>query len=473
MKKTVFIAIAVLSPLLSCKHSEDSSLEGTRTTVGYQGTDSTGKMPLTWFIAGQDKTCTSEILVPADLVQNIELAWTQASKMLQGVNLVPLDDTEKKDFKLLEVKLVVGSENVLLLTGCIGKAESASPDGGGQTQPVNVSYGNPGSVIDTRSCGVSSPAVERLKQHDLAINQLGCSENMLAGFALRSTHRQIKMTAKFSIKNQIKTFEVAPFDTSKLEIHGSIKASMSSFGAALLPLPPAVKAAASAVFERIGSPVFSAEGATTNTITPDMTYTKANDPDGPSTIRISKLAIKIARGIFQPACEEAQPLIGEGVYKKEDCQLRKLYPVGGLVETLEKYRSLNVVNCESGGAGISNFYAIAPVPKLLDATSNPPKKESDFLTLGQNPSKLQIYAGSSGATEVYKRVSWATYGGEATKGDKCGKLNAEHRCVEFKSGFNPSWNFGKGVSCADIKSKKANLILSLATEPWMQLKKAN
>jgi hypothetical protein len=411
MRKILVGSGAILATLFSCKHSDDSEVAATRPTVGYyQGTEKSG-LPLVWNVAGLSKAgCNTQLEVPPDLVQNLNVAWTEAGKLLKGVNLDTLDGPTNSAFKLTEVKVLVGSERVLYLGGCIGKTKQAAAE----APPGNYNSYSGSQVVPSiqgslqDKCGVTSPAIEELKAKDLTPNQAGCADDMIAGFALRSTHREINLSATFSIQNHTYTYAMDPFDTTKLEIRGSVKASISSFGSALLPLPPGIKAAASALFERIGTPVFSAEAGSVNTITPDLAYTKANYPDGPGFMRVSKLAQKIANGILRRVCREAQPKIGVGIYEQGDCELRPLYPVSGLVETLEKYRVLPVVACEANGPAGSTFYAIAPTPKVVDQNSTPVKKETDFLALGANPSNFRIYQKKGGNIPVWTRVSWGT-----------------------------------------------------------------
>jgi hypothetical protein len=273
---------------------------------------------------------------------------------------------------------------------------------------------------------------------------------MVAGFAMRSSARDVALTAYFNIKGASRTYKMEPFEINTVEINGGAGASITSFGSAMLPLPGPVKAAATAVLDRIGSGSFAVLLASTNTVIPDNSYRKVAHPSGVGTMRVSKLAENIAKNILRPACRDAAQALGTLDPRK--CELRSVEGAFGAAEALEQYRSLPVVNCESRGATEKYLYALAHKP---DSGAGEP----DFLVhTGATPSKLSVYHQESGPVGTYAYKSWTTYLGPVSDPRKCGTFDAnQYRCVVVTSGGAAD---GLGNCGTGVKRK-----LSLLTAP--------
>jgi hypothetical protein len=224
--------------------------------------------------------------------------------------------------------------------------------------------------------------------------------------------------------------------------------------------------------DKIGSVSFSAETANGGSVIPDKSYARANYPDydkgtqgSKGMMRVSKLAVKIAKGILRPICREAMPLVG-GSKNVESCDLRPMLSSPGTLEALTKYREIPVVRCKADWKpGEVTFFALAPAPDKA-------AKEVDFLVTGSNPTKLSVYEKRNDVVAALNYRTWSTYLGENRTG-MCGTVPAGKRCIATKVGVGalgvilPGFN-GTNVQCAEINSKKIDLKLSLASDKTMQ-----
>lgn len=409
------------------------------------------QLPLDWAVAGStDVSCKTNVLrVPENIVDDLNVAWSQANKLL-GIPIEALAGQSDGQFMLNKVSLVLGTERVLVLNGCIGsKGESASATGTESNYSANAMQSSSGGM--NTECQDLSPVLRDLKSPDKmkTIAQCG-SPNLVAGFAMRSSARDIKLTAHFTIKGSPRSLAMEPFEVNTIEIRGDASASISSFGAAILPLPPPIKLAATAVLERVGTGSFAAMIGTVNTVLPDNRFRRVPDPSGSGTMHASRLAEKIASGILQPICREYHGKFGG--FDVNKCLSRTVTGEFGSAEALERYRRMPVVNCESIDTAQKYLYALARKP-------DPTTKEADFLVhTGANPSKLNVYHKENGPVGSYRYKSWGTYIGPAKDPKKCGAFDsADLRCIVLVSGglADGMGQCGTGV----------NRILSLVSAP--------
>ena len=473
------LAGVLASMSLACR----SSNSDVSSKNGLAYSHDTPKLPLNWRVSGNTgKTCNeNSLVVPPELVEAINVAWTEADKLLN----VPMSrmmmraeaqaaesetDPDKimaKKFRLESIDVLVGGESVLYMSACInGKPKDAGAGGDLPTNQDPPRVATEAGEDLTDKCGQVSPAVADLKMLKLdPRSDANCKPEMVAGFALRSSSREIVISANFLIDGRARSKSTEPFDITRIEIAANASASISSFASAIMPLPPPIKAASAALIDRIGSASFSAQLAHTKTLIPDRSYSRVNYPDwddgaegNKGMMRVSKLAIKIANKILQPICREAMPIVG-GSKNVEGCKLRELQPYPGTLETLNRYREISVVKCLAGATPAKDtYFALAPRPDQV-------AKEVDFLVTGTNPTKLSVYQKQNDTVSELNYLTWSTFLGENRTGS-CGTVPEGKRCIAAK--------VGKGVlglmqgRCAAINAKKIDLKLSLATDPKMQ-----
>jgi hypothetical protein len=470
MRKIIFASVAAMAMASSGCVRNSSEVSG-RNVLQYGQPDE--KLPLKWFVAGNtDSQCS--LAVPPEVVDAINVAWTEANELL-GVKLERIARDAQLDFQLTEVSVLLGSERVLVLNGCIGGkvVEGSSypsmgqpmglPMGQPMGQPMGMPPGQPitpayvGTSV-SGNCGVVSPEVNNLKIMPL-VPTASCPSNLVAGFAMRTNHRDVTLTANFKIKGATLTVSAKPFDLNSIETVGNASASISSFGAAILPLSPIAKAAAAALLDKVGSVNFSANFAAKTTVIPDASYSKVNYPAGSRMVHVSKLAEKIATGILGPACVAVAEKLG-GI-KVSDCEIRDYLAAQGSLETLELYKNMPVKLCEQKDLMGAYFYALARKP---DAAAN----EVDFLVSGSNPSKLSVYQIEDSPVKQMRYRSWVTYQGDASDPKKCGSIEAGERCIVVHMGTSGFSSLGGG-SCLAINNRLSRISLSLATSPTVNL----
>ncbi len=467
---------------VACKsHNSDVS-----STNGLNYSHESTTLPLTWRVSGNtNKNCVdNSLLVPPELVEAINVAWTEADKLLKVplsrmmiksavLDAPPADMPPEKlmagKFRLASVDVLVGSESVLYMSGCINakpKEVAGENEAARQEYESRKATVNKGGEDLVDACGQVSESIQFLKSIILSPkSDSNCSPEMVAGFALRSSNREIVLSANFLIDGRTFTKSSDPFDINRIEVAANASASISTFAAAILPLPPPIKAASAALLDRIGSASFSAQLGHTKTLIPDRSYTKANYPDedhgaegNKGMMRVSKLAIKIAKDILRPICREAMPIVG-GSKNVESCDLRPLQTYPGTLEALNRYREIPVVRCLAGATPAEDMYfALAPRPDVA-------AKEIDFLVTGSNPTKLSVYQKQNDTVSALNYLTWSTYQGE-NRTAICGPVPDGKRCIAVK--------VGKGLlglmqgRCEAINSKKIDLKLSLATDRTMQ-----
>jgi len=443
-------------------------------------------LPLKWRVSGNtNKNCVdNSLLVPPELVEAIHVAWTEADKLLNvpmsrmmlrsaDIAATPADSTPEKlmpgKFRLDSVDVLVGSESVLYMSGCINakpKEANGENDAAKEQYKARKDIVNKGGEDLVDSCGQVSESIQFLKSIILSpSSDSNCSPEMVAGFALRSSNREIVLSANFLVDGRTFSKSTDPFDINRIEVAANASASISTFASAILPLPPPIKAASAALLDRIGSASFSAQLGHTKTLIPDRSYSKANYPDmdhgvegNKGMMPVSKLAIKIAKDILSPICREAMPLVG-GSKNVEDCSLRSLQTYPGTLETLNKYREIPVVRCLAGPTPAEDMYfALAPRPDQAI-------KEIDFLVTGSNPTKLSVYQMQNDTVLSLNYLNWSTYQGENRTGF-CGSVPDGKRCIAVKIGKS-LLGLMQG-RCEAINSKKIDLKLSLATDRTMQ-----
>jgi hypothetical protein len=450
MKRMILASTAAMSlAVLGCKvNKADVSARG---TLQYGQPDD--KLPLKWYVAGtSDSQCS--LVVPPEVVDALTVAWTEANELL-GVKLERIAKGSDLDFQLTDVSVLLGSERVLVLNSCIGgkHVEGAMPPA--QMQPASPQFS--GSSVNG-NCGMISPEVNSLKVMPLAPAS-GCAANLSAGFAMRTNNRDVTLTANFTIKGSTVSFSAKPFDLNSIETVGNANASISSFGSAILPLPPAAKAAATALLDKVGSVNFSASFAAKTTVIPDRSYSKVNHPSGSGMMHVSKLAKNIANFILQPACRAAADKLG-GI-NIADCNVRELLSAQGSLETLERYKNMPVKLCEQKDLMGAYLYAVARKP---DAAAN----EVDFLVAGTNASKLSVYQVEFSPVKLMRYRSWVTYQGDASSTKKCGNIGEGERCIVVHMGTNMFSSLGGG-SCLSINNRMSSISLSLATAATLNL----
>jgi hypothetical protein len=438
-------------------------------------------------VAGNtNKTCVDQsLLVPPELIEAITVAWTEADKLLKipisristaGDNSAPADVVDAaKIFRLESVDVLVGSERVLFMSGCITAKPSEGGGGDGTDEEYTSRKASTGGEDVVDQCGQVSESIKFLKSKILDPKaDKNCRAEMIAGFALRSSNREIILTANFTVAGRSFSFSADPFDINRIEVLANASASISTFASAILPLPPPIKAAAAGLLDKIGSVSFSGQMSNTDTVIADRSYSRANYPDydlgregNKGMMRVSKLAVKIARGILRPICREAKPLLGgPNSNNVEDCDLRPMLAYPGTLEALSRYREIPVVRCKADiNPGEVTFFALAPAPDKA-------AKEVDFLVTGGNPTKLSVYEKKNDVVAALNYRTWSTYLGENRTG-MCGTVPAGKRCIATKVGVGalgvilPGFN-GTNVQCNEINSKKIDLKLSLASDKTMQ-----
>jgi hypothetical protein len=421
--------------VLSCKRNTADINAQERLTYSVRNPDGgEGILPLKWAVAGQIKTnCNGMLGIPQDVANTLAFAWSKANDLLE----TPLDmlvNQAQGDFFLNNVSLVLSSERVLVFNGCIGsKGDYSGAQPSSQMPQVTQMLTTPstdGGI--SSSCEELSDVILNLKKPDKIMNPASNCGNpaLVAGFALRSSARDVKLTAYFKHKGFSGVYKMPDFEINTIELKGTASASITSFGSALLPLPPSLKQAATVVMERLGSGALSMQAAQAKTVIPDATVRTVNHSSGVGTTRISKLSENIARYILKPACEDAAEKLG--TFSKDKCKIREYTGGFGPAEALEEYRSMTVVNCESKGfadLGKKYLYALAHKPNVQAG-------ETDFLVYtGSKPSQLSVYHKESGPVGSYAHKAWTTYIGPSDDQSKCGKFDSsKFRCITVVSG---------------------------------------
>ncbi len=353
------------------------------------------------------------------VLDSLRAAWTQAEDLI-GIDNEIFENS--KMFMLNEVSLNVAGEDVLVFDGCLGSRNLRTSGG---AVPSNAGSGSQ----DKRKCGAMFEKVQELRSVTLKADA-GCGDSALvAGFATRTTSRQISVVSNWTIKGSTKSYPDSPstmfsFAVSTVEFVLGGSGSLSQVGAAILPLPEPGKGAVAAIFDQIGQAKLSGHYARGTTIVPYAEVPR-NAPQG----SMSKLAVLIANNILRPACN--QFLSSYGIKAADHglrpgCAPKRSYYASGCAKDVNLQSRMPIRNCAWGPLQRS-VYALAPLPQS--------ESQIDFVTVPNMT--LGVYS-KVGATTTFRRMGRAFYIGEirgeqAQKPEKCGAFDAKKfKCIIAK-----------------------------------------
>lgn len=238
---------------------------------------------------------------------------------------------------------MVDGEDVIRFDGCIGT--TGTKEAPSQPNPETASK----FVLD--QCESVSSGTHRSKSIDL-IPSRDCGNSAIsAGFAFRTTSREVTMTGVWKIGDSVKRYPLK-FDISTIEMAGNAGGSAGKIGAALLPIPQPAKGAMAALLDKVGTASFSAQYDKAQTIIRD-----AVKPYNSNPASVSKLARNIATDILQKACRQ----YSSEYNLKHSCDVRKTPVTYGCSADLEKLERMAIVNCKSAATMLKaekNLYAL-------------------------------------------------------------------------------------------------------------------
>ncbi|MEN9825497.1 MAG: hypothetical protein RI953_1242 [Pseudomonadota bacterium] len=424
-------AVALLSVffLSSCKPPKEAETE----TIQYGIRND--KIPLRWSLSGSATGCPPKLAVPAEINAAIRKAWSSAESLL----VEPMDAMVGKtsgNFLLKDVELLVGSEGAFLFSGCINKKSEARADSTLKNSDATITSTN--GPMEAKCISTKAEVANILNKPLQAESSCG-SANLSAGFALRSSIRQISVTAQFLINGASKTYPKMPLtiDVHTIDMAGNVNASLGSLGAALLSFGnPAIQMAANTLLDQMGGSM-KAAFAQQRTVLPDESPRWAFRPKSNSPDATNLLAVKIADTILQDACNDYQERNGGN---KSKCNLVKITKKYCNLDALKLYHKIPVTNCVSKGPNSKFLYGWARKPSG--------SAERDYLELDET--KLTVYHPRGGASDAWQRQTWGVYAGTVVQNPEatCGKLTqgkkpSEWRCIQVNVGAFVG-GFGQG-----------------------------
>ena len=376
MKPHFFLsALAVVLLTSECKPTPDSLEQASRINYSIPGK----QIPFKW------ANCSKSLALQRQIRATLEKAWSDAENLLGMDNQMRGNSV---NFALDSVNLTLEGENVNIFEGCIGSSGttvSSGPDGAA----ANASAGE--------QCDSISKELAEAKARPLKPSQKCENASLFAGFAFRTTTRDVNLNANWIIKNSSKPTS-HKFNFSFIELVGSAGGSATKIGGALLPIPEPAKGAMAALLDQIGTANFKAEFVKATILVQDAVKPKNAPAASPS-----RLAKDLAEHVLKPACQQYSKAFG----LKLPCKVNDLEIAHSCAKDLDAVERMPIVNCE-GGIGENRLYAL-----LSKQTST---SSIDFL--GEEGTQLTVFKKRADVKGLYKDGS-AKYKGEANDFKKC------------------------------------------------------